>query len=156
MEQKAIFGEKLIPRDFARDILRLSKHETLEQWLADLPVRASDQQSKEKPCKSIWKAYLEKENTAAFPESLTYKYTASRKFEEAWWNDIFTLSHGEFINKDNADCVQDDATQDKLKHKKRDLMQLGDYLINRHNKVIEDAGMKGIAHCGELSFQVEH
>jgi hypothetical protein len=152
MEQKAIFGDKLIPRDYARDILRLSKHETLEQWLADLPLRTSDPKAGKVIQKHL-ESILEKENKSTFPESITYKYTANRKFEEDWWNDIFTLSHGEFINKDNADCVQDDATQDKLSHKKRDLMQLGDYLIRRHNKVIEDAGMKGVACCGELPFK---
>ncbi|MGD0709690.1 MAG: M28 family peptidase [Bacteroidales bacterium] len=152
MEQKAIFGEKLIPRDFARNILRLAKHETLEQWLSCLSERACEAKKGQAMQKHL-ESLLEKEALTELPESLTYQYTATRSFEEAWWNDIFTLSHGKFINKDNADCVQDEVTREKSKHNKRDLMQLGDYLIKRHLKVIEDAGMKDIALCGELPFK---
>ena len=47
-------------------------------------------------------------------DSLTFSHTANRKFEENWWNDIRYLAHGEFINKDNADCIQDEHTQKLL------------------------------------------
>jgi len=152
LEQKAIFGKKPIPRDFARNILHLAKNETIEQWLSGLPKRACDAETGQAMKKKM-ENLLEKENAVELPESLTYKYTATRTFEEAWWNDIYTLSHGKFINKDNADCVRDDVTQEKLKYNKRDLMQLGDYLMQRHSKAIEDAGMKSDAICGELAFK---
>src|SRR5258708_416207 len=87
------------------------------------------------------------------PEPITYGQTATRRFEEAWWNDIATLAHGRYVNKDNADTVLDPVTHAKLAHHQRDLEPLGDYLIERHRQAIAEAGMEGKAFCGDLPFQ---
>jgi hypothetical protein len=89
---------------------------------------------------------------ANMPAAITFSFTAGRSFEEAWWKDIHYLAHGQFINKDNADCVQDEITLSKVPHSHRDLEQLGDFLINRHREAIAKAGMEGKAFCGELPF----
>ena len=86
------------------------------------------------------------------PEAITYSETANRRFEENWWNDIKTLAHGRFIHKDNADIMQDEVTISQVQRRNRDLESLGDYLMERHRKSIADAGMEGIALCGELPF----
>jgi hypothetical protein len=97
---------------------------------------------------------LEPEDTKHnFSDSLTFSYTAQRSFEENWWKDIRFMAHGEFTNKDNADCVQDEITRKQLAHHHRDLERLGDYLIDRHRKAIKEAGMEGLAYCGELPFK---
>jgi hypothetical protein len=87
------------------------------------------------------------------PQPITYRYTANRAFEVAYWKTIAKLATGRFINKDNADCVRDPATQKLLKHKQRDLDTLGDWLLSHYRKLIARHGMRGKAIAGELPFQ---
>ena len=89
------------------------------------------------------------------PEPITYDTTATRSFEEAYWNDIITLAHGKFVNKVNSDVVQDEPTKKRIAHPHRDLHALGDYLIERHQQAIAAAGMEGRAFVGELPFKWE-
>jgi hypothetical protein len=63
------------------------------------------------------------------------------------------LAHSKFINKDNADVVQDQATLGVTAHRRRDLQTLGDYLINKHREAIIVAGMNGKAEVGEMPFR---
>ncbi len=152
LAQKDLFIKARIPRNFARHLLHIGKHETLEQWLSSLPELSNDTETGLAMKIELEKIFETEYREKTF-EGITYKYSANRAFEEAYWNDIFTLSHGKFINKDNADFVDDAATLDKIKHHKRDLAQLGDYLISRHREEIEKAGMDEIAFCGELPFK---
>ena len=85
-------------------------------------------------------------------QSMTFIYTATRTFEEAWWKDINVLANGEYINKNTADCVLDPATLARLTHHHRDLEALGEYLLGRHRQAIASAGMEGKTICGELRF----
>jgi hypothetical protein len=87
------------------------------------------------------------------PEPITYRYTASQGFEVAYWKTIAKLATGRFINKANADCVRDPSTQKLLKHKKRDLDILGDWLLAHYRKLIASHGMQGKAIAGELPFR---
>jgi hypothetical protein len=87
------------------------------------------------------------------PDSLTYSETATRRFEEAWWNDIKFLAHGEFIYKDNADIMMDETTMLQVHKKRRDIEFLGDYFLGRYRKAITDASMEGKAMVGELPFK---
>ncbi|MEI8078250.1 MAG: M28 family peptidase, partial [bacterium] len=88
------------------------------------------------------------------PAPITYEATATRAFEEALWNDIRFLSHGHYVNKDNADMTQDAATLARQHgHHRRDLEPLGDYLLSRHRQAITEAGLDGRAVCGDLPFR---
>ncbi|MHB8626970.1 MAG: M28 family metallopeptidase [Aggregatilineales bacterium] len=138
-------------RSFARHMLRIAKHETLDHWLKSLPARADKPREAKRVQKELQAALESSE--PELPEPITYSQTATRSFEESWWNDIATLSHGQYINKDNADIVLDQATQAQLVHHQRDLEALGDYLIGRHRRAIAEADMEGQAICGELPFQ---
>ena len=71
---------------------------------------------------------------------LTYRYTARRSFETAYWNAIKRLATGRFINKDNADCVLDAPTQRRLRHRHRDLDSLADYLVDYYETMGAAAG----------------
>lgn len=144
--------KKPLRRSFAHRLLNLSKHCSLEQWLEDLPVHARTPEAGERMRAELEKI-MEGAGGAVLPEPLTYPVTASRSFEENWWNGIRFLAHGEFVNKDNADCILDEATQKVIIHTSRDLEPLGDYLISRHRKAIAEAGMEGKAFCGELPFK---
>ena len=62
--------------------------------------------------------------------TFTFDHTAKRDFERKYWSTIKRLAMGKFVNKDNADCVLDKVTQRRLKHHRRDLDRLGDYLID--------------------------
>jgi len=145
--------ERPLRKSFAHALLRISKKESLDEWLAALPDRASDSKEGRRVQQELEKIIKLPEAPQDLPQPLTCHETATRAFEEAFWQDILTLSHGRYINKDNADCVQDPATLSKLTHHHRDLEHLGDYLLSLHRKAIAEAGMEGKAVCGDLPFQ---
>jgi hypothetical protein len=140
-------------RSFAHHLLRIAKNETLDEWLNSLPKRTHDSKEGRRIQKELEKIMESPDAAKDLPQPLTYDRTATRSFEESFWRDILTLSHAHFVNKDNADCVQDQITQSKQSHHRRDLEHLGDYLISRHRKSISEASMNGKALCGELPFQ---
>src|SRR5205823_5361783 len=87
------------------------------------------------------------------PESLTYRRTATRAFELAYWKTIAALSAGRYLNKNNADCVRDAVTQAMLTYPHRDLDALGDYLLDYYAKAIAKVGLTGKALAGDLPFR---
>ena len=84
---------------------------------------------------------------------LTYRRTATRSFEVAYWRTIVRLAHGRYVRKDNADCCRDPVTQSLLAHYRRELEALGDYLLDYYRRVVQQAGMSGKAAVGELPFR---
>jgi hypothetical protein len=157
------WGQKPVPRSFARQILRLPEREPLESWLIGLPEKANNPeeggklQQELEHCLEHTQKHEPYTSLPGVPPPanlmpiLTYGQTATRTFEEAWWNDIRILAT-EYLNKDNADCVRDAATLAQLSHHHRDLESLGDYLLSRYQQAISAAGMQGNAVCGELPF----
>jgi hypothetical protein len=159
------WGKNPLPRDFARQILRLPEREPLETWLDSLPasairadegqtVRKSLEQCLEPSSSSRASISLTKEvSSDSNAASITYELTATRSFEEAWWNDIVKLSGHEYTNKDNADCVLDSATTPLLTHRSRDLGKLGDYLLERYRQIVLAQGANCQAIFGDLPFR---
>jgi hypothetical protein len=155
---------KPLPRSFARQVLRLAEREPLETWLASLPQKASNpdqgQQLLEVLERSLEPAQGNEAHTslpgvpppAELPPAITYGQTATRAFEEAWWNDIRQLSGGDYVTKDNADSVHDPVTLALLPYRHRDLERLGDHLLKRYKQMIASAGMQGLVACGDLPF----
>jgi hypothetical protein len=143
---------KPLPRSYAHTLLNLSKHKTLEQWLDELDIH-SDSQEKSARMRSALEKIIDPQADVLLPEPLTYDETATRRFEEAWWNDIKILAHGEFIYKDNADIMLDETTLPQADKSHRDLELLGDYLLKRYREAISDASMEGEAIVGELPFK---
>ncbi len=139
-----------LPPSFARALVRIPRTETLNSWLDSVPGRAANSE------RGTWlrdelRRRIRSEQPAP-PEPLTYRYTARRPFEVGYWRTIAALAHGEFVNKDNADCVLDKATQSHLAHHHRDLEALGDHLIDYYTRAIERAGLGGKAWVGEHAF----
>jgi hypothetical protein len=155
-------GDKPLPREFARDLLRLAEDETLEKWLDSLPGRAVDRGEGERVREELERrlepaspgsgAKVVVHLPVSKPKSLTFGLTATRKFEEAWWNDILTLSRGPYINKDNADFVPDPPDWARLTPPRRDLEPLGEYLLERHRRAVAEDAPEGAA-CGEIPFR---
>ncbi len=153
MDMAQLWHEPRLPRSFARQMLRMAKDERLRTWLDVVRERVT-QPSAEKRLIQALEERVE-ETVRPLPEPLTYHATATRDFEEAYWNDIVTLAHGKFVNKVNSDVVQDEPTKKHSAHPHRDLHALGDYLIARHQQAIAAAGMEGQAFVGELPFKWE-
>ncbi len=86
-------------------------------------------------------------------QALTYRRTATRSFEVAYWRTIVRLAHGRYVRKENADCARDPVTQSLLACHHRDLEALGDYLLDYYRRLIQRAGMSGKAAVGELPFR---
>ncbi len=147
-----MMGNQRLPRSFARSLLRLAKHDMLDAWLASLPERTPDPAVARRMQAALVDVLEPGGPSPALPAAITYSATATRAFEEAYWKDILYLAHGQYLNKDNADCIQDYATLPHLSHFQRDLEALGDYLIDRYRQAIAAAGMDGQAVCGELPF----
>ncbi len=114
LDASKIWQNKRLPRSFARQMVHLQEHETLESWLAALPEKGKNTDEVQKlsteleQCLEPVSAQEELSNKRL--PVLTYSRTATRTFEKKWWNDIRKLSRGKYINKDNADCVHDPAT----------------------------------------------
>jgi hypothetical protein len=145
-------NRKPLSRYFAHNLLNIAKHKTLEQWLEELKTHCGPQEKSDMMREAIEKV-IEPQNDNDLPDPLTYDETATRSFEEAWWNDIKFLAHGDFIYKDNADIMLDESTLSQVHKKHRDTEYLGDYFISRYRKAITDASMDGQAFVGELPFK---
>jgi hypothetical protein len=145
-------NRKPLSRSFAQNLLNMAKHKTLEQWLEELKTRASTPEKSDRMLEALGKI-IEPQYDFVLPEPLTYNETATRRFEEDWWNDIKFLAQGEFIYKDNADIILDEATLSQVQKQHRDLEHLGDYFIKRYRKAISDSSMEGKAFVGELPFK---
>ncbi len=143
-------GEQPLPQGFARQLLRTAKDESFAEWSGTLVQHAVQPEAgrhMQQTVQSIVRA------DPPLPEPLTFATTASRAYEQAYWQDIVTLSHGRYVTKDNADVVDDPPTLSRVQHHRRDLEQLGDYLIERHEHAIAAAGMEGRALVGDLPFR---
>ncbi|MEI7435895.1 MAG: M28 family peptidase [bacterium] len=153
MDARSWAGGRRLPESFARAMLRISEAETLADWLASLDARGSGAASGRRMRQALQPVIEPAAMAAPLPAAITYGETATRVFEEAFWNDILLLAHGRYLNKDNADMVRDAATLRKRSHHQRDLEQLGDYLLARHRQAIIAADMDGRAVCGDLPFR---
>ncbi len=155
MEVWNFFGKRLLPWKFARHIVITSKDQTLEQWLADVARWNSPTAYGYLLHHTLQRIIAPQSDPALnpLPKPITFCYTATRAFEVAYWKTIARLATGRFINKDNADCVRDPATQKILKHKMRDLDALGGWLLAYYRELIVKHGMRGKAVAGELPFQ---
>ena len=152
LEVSRLLGGRVLAYESARQILNTPKDQTLEEWLAPLadwplygPVlHAAVRQivaPRGDPSLQSW------------PEPITYRYTANRRFEVAYWRTIARLATGRFLNKDNADCVRDRESEELREHSGRDLEALGDYLLAYYRRTIAKAGLAGRALAGDLPFQ---
>ncbi len=144
--------QRPLQRSFARALLRISKHLTLDQWMSDLPEHAIRPDIGREMQGHLEDLLEPPDKPQTLPPDITYNQTANRIFETAYWNDIAALARGAYLNKDNADCVQDPITLNSLSHQQRDLEGLGDYLLARHQAAIDNAGLHGKAICGEVPF----
>jgi len=148
-------GKSPLEREFARQLVRIPREESLEGWLGSLPGK-SKEPDKAKSIQTAVDSLLEASSVnKEIPEFLTYSDTSTRAYEEAYWNQIFFLSHGMYINKDNADIVQDPQTLKQILHPRRDLEKLGDFLISRYRDEIRAAGLEKEAEVGEIPFKWE-
>ncbi len=154
LDNRELLGKPL-SRTFARQMLRLAEHLSLEAWLVQLPQQMEDPDDAECVCEELSRALEPADQKSDLPTAITYSATANRAFEVAYWDDIVSLSHPQFETKDNADVIEDKPTEEKEHRRTRDLERLGDYLIERHQKSIAEAGMQGKAFVGELPFRWE-
>jgi hypothetical protein len=147
-------GRQLLPWDFARHLVFIPKHQSLEQWLDEVAKWNSPTAYGFLLYHTLCRIIAPRSDLALspLPEPLTFQYTATRAFEVAYWKTITRLATGRFINKSNADCVSDPPTQKLLKHHKRDLRALGDSLLAHYHQLIAKYRMGGKAVAGDLPF----
>jgi hypothetical protein len=153
LDMSQLWHEPRLPRSFARQMLRVAKEDRMHDWLSTVRERATQPTAEQRLVSEMVQRI--EETDRPLPDPITYDVTATRSFEEAYWNDIITLAHGKFVNKVNSDVVQDEPTKKRIAHPHRDLQALGDYLIKRHQEAIAAAGLEGVAFVGELPFKWE-
>jgi hypothetical protein len=147
-------GDKRLPKMFARQMLRVAHDkQEFDDWLVMLGDRCESADVAGRLQRAVSSCVAPKDSS--LPESLTYASTATRVYEEAYWDDLVTLSHGRFVNKANSDVVRDAPTLNRVTHLQRDLFALGEYLMGRHRAAIAGTQMEGIAYVGELPFRWE-
>ena len=160
LEMHQLLGAKLDP-EHARALVHCAKSDSLEEWLAAIPGRASDRTA------GGWlgtelRACVGAEHDAGLVRVIDKLGT--RAFEEQIWTSIASLAHGEFKQKDNADGIRANVGKHGGKaakaaqvvaHERRDLEALGDHLHARYRKLIEAAGMQGKAEVVDHVFRWE-
>jgi hypothetical protein len=144
----ALFGMKPLPVNFARRIMGLDRKGSGERWLAQLPEQVASRIRE-----IVDTAETPVGMAGEVPESLTYAHSARRSFEVAYWKTIASLAEGTLLNKNNADCVLDEASQRMLPYHERHLEGLGDLLLAYYDKKIAAAKMTGKALAGEVPFR---
>jgi Peptidase family M28 len=174
-----LLGDGPLDAGFARALLRTEKPESLVEWLRrknlsdalgycirwgssefqvpssesgaregcgfQVPSSASGGTNPEPGTRNLEPAH------AARVSPITFERTARRSFETSYWRTIARLAHGAYVNKDNADCVLDEATQSRLVHHRRDLERLGDSIVSYYERLIVRQPVRGAA-CGWLPF----
>ncbi len=148
-------GNRPLERSFARQLLTLPRHVSLDDWLAALPHKTNPNVAGRQLADALslrLDAPVNSDHARRPPESLTFAHTARRSFEVEYWRTIAELATGRYINKDNADCVLDPITQEQLKHHHRDLDALGDYILEYYDRTISEHKMTGRALAAELPF----
>ncbi len=155
LDTRTVFDRKLEP-SFARALLTVPKEQTLDGWLDSLSAKDRALKGDVKRLVGQLRECLApddaKNQSSKQPQSITFAKTGNRAFEEAYWNTIYQLSAGKYINKENADCVRDSITQQRLKHHHRDLEALGDHLLSYYAREIANAKLEDEALAAELPF----
>ncbi len=155
VEVSDFLSQPVLPHDFVESLLTLEKRQTVGDWFREIarwkkPGRYG-RLLRDAMARKIAPAG---DSTAPpLPAPITYASTATRSFETAYWKTIARLSTGRFRNKDTADCVHDPPTLALLKHRKRDLEALGDWLLAYYRTVIREYRMTGKALAGDLPFR---
>ena len=143
-----------LPRTFAEQMLRVAQDkQRFDQWLEVVAERSASPAAADRLTRSLSRSV--DSGKRRLPKSITYGATATRGYEEAYWQYLVTLSHGGFVNKANSDVVGDPPTLQRVAHSRRDLFALGEYLIRQYRSAISAAGMEGVAYVGELAFKWE-
>ncbi len=159
LRTKQLLGDRLLPRSFARCLLTLAKHKSIDDWFVAMQEHAIDREKARRlsdSLENLLEPRVQANPSSPLPKpeaSLTFSRSSRRSFEVQYWRRISSLAEGKFVNKDNADCVQDSITQPMLKHHHRDLEALGDYLLGHYRRCISACGMRGRAVAGDLPFR---
>lgn len=148
-----LLNRQPLEASFARQLLTMSVHRSIDKWLDTLPERTANIAAGRLLAEMLRVHVVAAETPPARkPAALTFQRTARRSFEQAYWNTIAELAAGQYVNKDNADCVLDAVTQARLDHPQRDLEALGDHLLAYYERTIATHEMRGKAATGELPF----
>jgi hypothetical protein len=151
-------GQQPLSQSFARQLLTVPKTRTLEGWLRGLSEKTRHREHARwladqlRACLAPPEPPPPPSRKKEVPPSLTYSHTATRSFEVEYWDTIARLSAGDFVNKNNADCVLDKPTQEALSHHARDLEPMGDFLLDYYARLVADRGVKDAVLFGELPF----
>jgi hypothetical protein len=146
----ALFGTKSLPLNFALRIMGLNEVGAAVRLLSHVPDQVADGI---RGIVEIPPAEATVGKRGQAPDSLTYSQTARRSFEIQYWKTIASLAETPFLNKNNADWVQDEATQRMLPYRERHLERLGDQLLAYYEKKIAAAKMTGKALAGDVPFR---
>jgi hypothetical protein len=142
----ALFGAKPLPVRLALRVMGLDNVGAGERWLTHLPDRVA----------AGIREIVDPQPAGTggrVPDSLTYAHTARRSFEVAYWTTIASLAETPLLNKNNADCALNEASQLALPYRDRHLEPLGDRLLAHYRKAIAAANMTGKAVAGEMPFR---
>jgi hypothetical protein len=152
-------GKQPVPHSFARQLLSIPKKQTLEGWLRSL-LTLTRHHDRARWLVNELRTMIAPPDPGSVPArkksvppSLTFALTATRSFEVDYWNTIAELSAGQFVNKNNADCVLDKPTQAALAHPGRDLEGLGDHVLGYYARLVGQRGLSDAVQFGELPFR---
>jgi hypothetical protein len=146
-------GQQPLPRSLARDLVCTPHDNTIDAWLDRLTSHALDAERCQRLRDTLEECLEPSTVQRKPPAGLTFAETAQRSFEVSFWKTIDSLAEGKFLTKCNADCVRDEPTRLALKHHRRDLDPLGDYLLTYYRGVVSKKGLGGRVLVGDIPFQ---
>ncbi len=153
LDVRDVMGRAL-PCAFARSMLALPCEQTLGEWLTALIRKSCEYERGRALFEHLWDDVIDQKASPIkhAAQSLTFQKTANRPFEIAYWKTIYQLAHGQYQTKNNADCVLDEPTQKALPHHRRDLDDLGDFLLGYYEELIGEHKLRGKALAGDVPF----
>ncbi|MGO9832384.1 MAG: M28 family peptidase [Myxococcaceae bacterium] len=150
-----------LPRSLGRALVHIPKDASVDDWISNLPTRASDHQAGASLAEALRGCLAPDEEPG---EPLVLENLGTRAFEESIWTSIAHLAHGEFRQKNGADGISvnrgksggEAAIRARVQcHERRDLEALGDYLHLRYREQIANQGMGGRAEVVDHVFRWE-
>ena len=160
LDTRAELDEPLAPAH-ARALLHIGKDTTLEDWLADLPVHATDAETSALVASALREATSGVDAPGA---PIVLDRLGTRAIAEQVWTSISGLAHGAFRQKNDADGITVNhgkhggpaaKAASVHAHEHNDLEALGDHLHERYRALIAAHDMVGRAEVVDHVFRWE-
>jgi hypothetical protein len=134
-----------LPASLARCLIDIPHSSSFGSWVDGLPEHAPVPARGQKLRELLRKAVAPPAEEDSPPPALTFAATATRSYEERYYQTIAKLCNGTLPAQNTADPVRQAALPGSVEESQCDLPAVGDFLHQRYKELIEQSGMRGKA-----------